>query len=500
MADVTANITLVTSGGSESASEIMKADSAIQSMTRSSAGMEGQFQHRFQHIGLMLFAGDALRASGLGRETRLVVSALNAALMAGETAGGLASGGILLVVTALAALAGILVTVIKHHKDESEALQKLIDQDNKQYENYQKEIETLNTLSDVGGGLTAHMQALKDADQQVADDLKANMLVALDREVAALQAQQVALQKSADLHAALRQVVVATEEAFKQLLAPFLASVNLIGQWASSLSRLLPMSAQHVALTGNLKLKYDELSAAIAKARVQHDTLTENGTTDLKKLADASVASANARMAADARVAAFQKEQLKEVHEAYSKAYDERQKETEENAKKINEVEKKVADQIGSDFGNAFAKALVEGKSFTEQMKEAFTRMAEQIIADIVKMIVEQEILLALETATGTVGGGGGGLARLGGFFPTGGSRIVDTPTMFVAGDSGPELATFTPLGSAPGGDSGGGAAIQIGSINTTVNGVQDPSRIADQVGDQIVQRIRGMGDINFTR
>ena len=122
MADVQANIVLTTTGGADSAGEIMKADSAVRSLTSASSGLEGQFQHRFQHIGLMLFAGDALRASGLGRETRLVISALNAALTAGTEAAGITAGGMMLLVTALVAVAGIAVKVIEHHKDQAEVL------------------------------------------------------------------------------------------------------------------------------------------------------------------------------------------------------------------------------------------------------------------------------------------------------------------------------------------------------------------------------------------
>jgi hypothetical protein len=91
--------------------------------------------------------------------------------------------------------------------------------------------------------------------------------------------------------------------------------------------------------------------------------------------------------------------------------------------------------------------------------------------------------------------------------FAEGGSMLVTKPTLMLAGEGGqPEVATFTPLSkmqSAGGGISqgpSGGSQISIGAIETHVYGVTDPARIADEVGRQIVQRIRGMGEIDFVR
>ena len=133
-ADVDVNITMSASGGSASAAEIGKAESALNGVSASSGRMEGMFQHKFQHIGLMLFAGDALRASGLGAETRQVITALNLALTAGAGAAGLSSGGLMLVVTALGALAGIAIKVIGHEKSLADATEKAVEADDKYIE------------------------------------------------------------------------------------------------------------------------------------------------------------------------------------------------------------------------------------------------------------------------------------------------------------------------------------------------------------------------------
>lgn len=47
------DIDIRTNGGDEAASEIGKAAKAIDNTTESSARLQGRFQERFQHIGLM---------------------------------------------------------------------------------------------------------------------------------------------------------------------------------------------------------------------------------------------------------------------------------------------------------------------------------------------------------------------------------------------------------------------------------------------------------------
>jgi hypothetical protein len=168
---------------------------------------------------------------------------------------------------------------------------------------------------------------------------------------------------------------------------------------------------------------------------------------------------------------------------------------TKEQQKQLDLQQKqaeKIFNQIGSDFGNAFAQMIVEGKSFTEQMQQAFTRMAEQIISDLVRIIMEQELLFMWQSMTGTVGSGnllGGGGGGFGGMFATGGSVVVDKPTMFMAGEGGPEIASFTPVGQAGGGDSGGSGG-SVGNVQITLNvdHIQgnDPSGTLDMLSDQI--------------
>ncbi len=87
-----------------------------------------------------------------------------------------------------------------------------------------------------------------------------------------------------------------------------------------------------------------------------------------------------------------------------------------------------------------FATMLVQGKSLTDAFKGFFANMAEAIIAEILKMIAKQLILLALETMTGTVGGGGGVMGMAGPMSYRAGGGPVSAGVPYIVGEHGPEL------------------------------------------------------------
>lgn len=497
MADTQANIVLTTTGGDQAASEINKASMALNSMTSASSGMEGQFQHRFQHIGLMLFAGDALRASGLGRETRLVISALNSALIAGETAGGLMSGGVLLVVTALVALVGIAAKVIEKHKEEADVLKKLADEQDKALQGYEKEIATLEHLQDLDVEFTGNMEKLLAADKAVAEDMKANLLATQEKEILALEKQRDAVQRSADIHALFAQGMAVVKSALETLLAPFEKVINFTKSLASSLSALIPTMQKHVQLTGDAKLKYDELTAAIARVKVQHELLSKDSIRNLQDLEKAAEDTAR-------------KEQ-----EAYKKMWDARiadaraySKEREEELKKEQAQTERVAKQFSSVFQGAFKEVLFNGADFAKTFETAMVNMLENIIAEVIALITVWSILDVVSGgATGSPVNPGSLSSFMGknlsvGRHATGGSMAVDRPTLALFGEAGPEIASFSPMGASGQGTggSGGGTTINIGTISTSVSGVNNPDQIARQVGQKIVEEIRGRGQISFLR
>lgn len=465
MADVQANIVLVTTGGDESATEVSKASKAVGGLTGASRGMESVFQHRFQHIGLQLFAQDAIRSAGLGREAREVVNLLNFTLLESASAAGLSSGGILLLVAGLAALGGIAYKVSQNQKDLTETLDKEIQTINTGLKPHQDIISAVERYEKATGHLTQQQKDLLAAERTLSDGMKADLLVAYQKQLVAVEQQiqaNVAHAQTMHLvHSAAAQFKTVWDGVLEAFRAMFSAMQYVIPGW------------------GNLTRGVQSAIQALDKYK-SSVVLTESESRKLQKENDA--------------LRAKYQEIIDSINHLGVKTedyYNKAAEEAEKSSKKQEEVVKKMASSIGSAYGNAIAKMIVEGKDFAESMQQAFTQMAEAIISDIIRIEIEWMILSSM----GFPGGGG-----FGGFFATGGSRVVDRPTMFLAGEAGPEIATFTPVGSggAPGG--AGAPSIQIGTVHTVVQGVNDPDRIADQVGDKIIQRIRGMGELNFTR
>jgi hypothetical protein len=191
----------------------------------------------------------------------------------------------------------------------------------------------------------------------------------------------------------------------------------------------------------------------------------------------------------------------------YADIQKDKEKQVQEHQKQLNleaGAAKKVADQIGGDFGNAFAKMIVEGKSFSQEITAAFKNMAEQIISDIVRIITEWVILTSLGFPVG--GAAGGFMGAFG--FATGGSVMVDQPTLFMAGEAGPENVSVSPLGSPTSGG-GGGSGGSIGNVQivlnvdhidggdpeTTLNNLSDAIRRETIAGRQFAATVSGVAN-----
>jgi hypothetical protein len=495
MAETTANIILQTSGGDAAAAEINKASAALNNVTSSSSGMQAKFQERFQHIGLMLFAGDALRASGLGAETRMVVNSLNLALTEGAAAAGISSGGIMLVVVALTALAGIVLKVINHHKDLLDSLNKIHDATEKAIGVADSEIDALTRLWTATGSLS---------------NAQTNLLFS---EVKLRQAQIDSLETTnMATIAALNSTIVKDQETIatdRHILAATAERAAIEAQYHVKLSNA-GVTKDLSAATTQLATDENALNKIIAQQIDLHKGVTSSIEDQIKKAKEdhdaevAQMAAYNAAMDQLYQKKVFMEQNTDELIKKYnSDLYTAIEKDQKEQAKQHSALlqgmaqdVKQLTDQMAGDFGKAFAKMIVEGKNFAQEMQAAFQNLEEQIIEMIVKMIAQW---MMFEAITGM---GGGAFASkmfpaFGGFHATGGSAFADTPTLAMFGEAGPELATFTPMSGGGGQGGGPGAQTQINNISVHVEGVID-SRMVSQIGQEIVKSIRGQGQINF--
>lgn len=485
-ADVDVNINIQAVDGT-AASTIDQSTQAIQRLSNSSGELQQRFQQRFQHIGLMLFAGDALRASGLGRETRMVVSSLNLALTEGAAAAGISSGGIMLVVVALAALAGILVKVIGHHKDEAEAIQKSIDQTAKTLDTYNAEIKELEDLQAAGGRLTPAMQALLEADKAVADHLKSNLIVSQNQEIAVLEKQRAAIQSSADMHAFFAKALIPVRLALEAILLPFEKIVQYVQAFGHHLVDLLPHMTTHAHLTDAQTLKYQELTAEIDKLKLHHQATFKGMIDDAKNYQAQWDATVSFQIQSEINFTKLARQYNADLYKSIEADQKEQVKQHEAATKKMEEYTKHMADQLGNDIGQALAKSLVEGKNFTEQMTAAFNHFVEQAIEDIIRIETEMMVLKALGYE-GPVGGGGGGFIP---GFATGVDTMVDQPTLFLAGETGPEYVHVSPVGGGGGSGGGGGGSVSVGDIHINMSVANLDSGSAQQILQSLADELR---------
>jgi hypothetical protein len=480
--DVDVNIYLRAIDGT-AAETIGSSAAALDNLSASSEGMQSMFQRRFQHIGLMIFAGDALHAAGLGRETRMVISTLNMALIEGAAAAGISSGGLMLIAVALIAVIGLVMKATSHHKDLVAQLDKTRDSLGKEYK---EAFDTANAVAAYGkqvGLLTEGQQKLHMAEYNLSEMRKAELITTTHQEIEAIKASIAANVAHAQTMHTVHFYVALAGAAFdvlaKQLTIVGVVVAHLIPGFTAFRERIHDLVAllPHVAVGTKLTAsEMEELTKKqiplIAKMYELMDSFKHLG----KSSKDADT----------------------EMTDANKKAVDEMTKKMNEWIKKqqqdllfVSEEWKKAWKNVTSDFLNqgsqAFAQMVVEGNNFVDSMKTAFKNLAESFISAVTQMIAKWAIFTALT-------GMGGSSAVVGGFLgitkaQSGFSGMVDKPTLFMAGEAGPEYVHVTPGGEGGGG--GGTSNVIVGDIHVNVSVGQLDSAGARQVLESLADELR---------
>ena len=591
--DVSQSITLTATGGDASANEIKKSADALNTVTSASSAMQTQFQEKFQHVGLKLFAGDAIKGIGLGGEMRQAITIMNMALSGAEEAAGIASGGFTLLLTALAAVAAIVYKVVSNHKDLIDTLDKTYETQQKTLDSTNTNVEALQKYASAGGDMTASLSAMLTASealraaqmkQQEATDLQ---IISTLKSTIAEQEHAIAVTKSINLEDLKYLANVRTSQAATQ-------GAELMKKLTDS------VAAQTLALDAN--------NVKLQSAQVDYDNLTSGVVTNLKTMADAEAKHKDAvikgiedeikerEKAADKadqlqqkmdqnfnkvvsdmaskesgyitnstnqstvsaqkkidNILNWQQQQEAALQKAYYKEVDIIEASVEDETKKNEQLSqlsnqfyaaetalnqdarnkmaaadtkyydafKNITTTMSNDIGRSFAQMIVQGKSFSDAMKSMFQDMAIQFIEKVIAMAIEW---LALRAVMSIWPGGAAayqGVAQAaypavaqqayqgignGGAQAEGGSYRVDQPTMFLAGEAGSEIATFTPIGdlnnpdaaggggqtpNMPAGKAGaGGGNVSMGDINVTVQlasmGAGDVNTMLKQLAAQI--------------
>lgn len=566
MPDVEANIILNTTGGDESASEIQKATGAINNVTSASGGLQAKFQERFQHIGLSIFAGQALESIGLSGETRQAVMLMNTALMGIESAAGISTGGLTLLLTAMVAIGVAAYKVIQGEKDQTAELLKQASQMKESAAATGKEIEALEAWKTSAGKLPPALQAVLDADERLrqqqiksTETTNQQVIASINLRIAK-EADMVASDKAAtsqlqtsmenlakylkpgmEGYTMLERTTASYQKSVKQLQT----DTTALGTDQATLNRTIAEQIQ--LLHGNTTAITDQSAAAIAaNAKRKADTLAMDEA--MKEKDEAYNASVRSQM--DKTIEGFNKGQLQE------------QKNLNDSLKKQEQAVRAFSNKVGSSFATMFNSMIFDGKKFSQAFDSMMKSLAEDFIKQIIEMTLQHAIQSALRSTETTMTVAEQVAATASGATATtsiwtamtttmlteweilkaaimsnpytaasepaaaqstytadssiastqgykgavGGQMMVDSPTMFMAGDNGPEIASFTPMsgstngGSDYGGGGGGGEGTQVNNITINVQGGLIDQTTLNKIGKYIVQTIRGQGQLDFTR
>lgn len=481
MPDVQANIILQTTGGDASAAEINKAAHAIGNVTSSSSALQEKFQERFQHIGLQLFAGQALQSIGLSGETRQAVMLMNTALTAAQDAAGISSGGLTLLLTALVAVAAAVYKVVEAHKSHIEELQKLHQATQDQITSVNNDIESINKYLLAGGDASKTNTNWLHASEALRDALIKQQEITDIQTISVLKAT-----------IAQEELALATTKSISVNDLKYLSNTSAATASAANQMKLLASQVD------KLTLALDKDKANLAATAAEMDRLKQHGGQTMQQLVQ------------DAQKSADEREKiLKAEFDNEAKMWDDYSKARQKNIDDMVKAWEAGSKVIAKDLSTAFYDMLAQGQSFTDAMMKMFEKMFEQILQQILTLIAEWAIFSAM------TGMGGGSVAAAGlsglkgmnfagmnlglGAQATGGSYFADTPTLAMFGESGPEMATFSPMsgGGTSSSMGGGGGSTQVNNISINIQGVVDQA-LVNQIGQKIVQTIRGQGQIAF--
>jgi hypothetical protein len=187
MAEATYSIHVGADGGDAAAGEITKASAALNTITTSSSALQEKFQERFQHMGLQMFASQALGSIGLSGEVRQSVMMMNTALTAAETAAGISSGGLTLLATAAIAVGEAISHVIEHEGNEVDSLNTVIQTQQTALKSTLDNIEGLNAYGQAINGLTPAQSSLLQSEQALASMQQGDLLSSETKQMDAIK-------------------------------------------------------------------------------------------------------------------------------------------------------------------------------------------------------------------------------------------------------------------------------------------------------------------------
>lgn len=482
-------------------------DNSVGKLDKSVVDFGNKIQKPVTNIGLQLYAQELARSIGLSGAAGQAASVLATTITRLGASFQFLSGPIGLAVAGIIALSGAIYKAINYSKEHQEKLEESIASQEKALDSTESLKESISRYKDVVNKTTPELDALVVATDRYTEAQK--KLLALD-----LQKQLSDLKKELEgVHKAHQADIEVTA-----------ASAASMDRWAAG--------------TKNAKVAVDALNKAILKEEEDAARL---------KMRIAELEDMLARYAKTGKLVSsqqFYKEQADEAEESAKKQAEAQKKITdalrreEEYRRRLYReslafvksivdsrynmeiaayhgtgaqaavAAKMVQDAYGNAYltmtkgaGDAFAAMAVDGEKFGKSMDQVLKNLVKSFIS----AIVEMEIRWAASKFMKAVGLG---------IVPTsempmtkaavGLNTVVSRPTLLLVGEGGEdEEVRVTPRSQAQiaSGSGIGGGNVSVTVVNNISGGGKiDTARLADQIGKQVISRIRGQGDLDFVR
>jgi len=462
---------------------------AMQKMDQASSGffdhLESRASHRFEHIGLNIIISQLFALEGAGGHGSAGLRIVEAGIFALFSTIGLVSGPMALLIGAGAALAAAFSSSGNAAEQEKQKIEGLRQSLISFYEEQEQ-------VSAAGRRMAGVM--MNEVQTQIAETT--SKIAEQNAKINSTQAQlDQYTQTWKNLGYNQDQIAKATADFWSKQETGNRNAREAIITYQSQLEEL------QTKLSG-----YKELAEGVSTATKQASINTRE-----QQLKDF-----DAEAAASEKWAAEVEKNSNQYFDNLVKKENEAYMQQEQMYRHILDSGKSAFTSLGGAFNSSVAQMIVEGKSFDNTFTKAMTHVKEMFIEAIEQMIEKWLIFQALTGLGAAIGGPlGGALASFAGANPnkvpaiggaqaTGGDYTVDQPTMFMAGEAGPEQVTFNPSGGSYGGGGGFGgvgSGVNIGSIavNVQIAGVQDPQQIARTIAPYIIQEIKGRAQLSFT-
>ena len=482
-------------------------DTAVGGFGQKMGELGETFTKPLENVGVDIFGKKLLSLIGISSDARPIVGLLKTGIESLGTAFNFASGPIGLVVMGLAAATAIIYKVVEAHNKNTESLEKVTAENQKQYSLTVDLSVSLDEYKTKVGNLAPALDTLAASTKKVNDENR----------TALLQSEGKQLETVMNEIRAKKELITANNEEIASMRKEAEMYNGHLESGALVETEVKKLTAANATLTVEINKETQARDRIIANIHAQargykdlDDEITKNG----KAIDDASKKEEDA---AKASAAAFRKnEEYKRSLQRDSLSFTKQILDSKYNieiaslygvgmvhavqAKLIQDAWGNAYLQMAKGAGDSFARMIVDGDSFSKDMGKVF----KDVLRAFISMIAEMEIRWAAAAFLRYIGMNPFAAEAVSqmpvGAHALGYEGTVSVPTLFVAGEGGaPEHVKITSQSQASvdsigKGKGGGGNTYIIGPFNAY--GVNDPETFGRQAMQYILNQTRGRGQI----